>query len=42
VDIQAYSVKRTEILLSLLAITEGEDEEKFHNIADPYNFSYFY
>jgi methylase of polypeptide subunit release factors len=30
VDIQTYSVKRTEILLSLLAITEGEDEEKFN------------
>jgi len=29
VDIQEYSVERTEILLSLLAITHGEDEEKF-------------
>lgn len=29
VDIQKYSVDRTEILLSLLAITEGEDEKEF-------------
>jgi methylase of polypeptide subunit release factors len=29
VDIQKYSVERTEILLSLLAITEGEDEKEF-------------
>ena len=29
VDIQPYSVNRTEILLALLAITEGEDEEEF-------------
>jgi len=29
VDIQLYSVNRTEILLALLAITEGEDEEEF-------------
>lgn len=29
IDIQQYSVERTEILLSLLAITEGEDELKF-------------
>jgi len=29
VDIQKYSVERTEILLSLLAITENEDEEEF-------------
>ena len=30
VDIQKYSVERTEILLALLAITENEDEEKFN------------
>ena len=30
VDIQKYSVERTEILLSLLAITEGEDEKEFN------------
>ena len=29
VDIQKYSVERTKILLALLAITEGEDEEDF-------------
>jgi methylase of polypeptide subunit release factors len=29
VDIQKYSVERTKILLVLLAITEGEDEENF-------------
>ena len=29
VDIQKYSVERTEILLALLAITEGEDEKEF-------------
>ncbi len=29
VDIQKYSVERTEILLSLLAITANEDEEEF-------------
>ncbi len=29
VDIQSYSVDRTKILLSLLAITEGEDKENF-------------
>ena len=29
VDIQQYSIERTEILLSLLAISEGEDEEYF-------------
>ena len=29
VDIQPYSVNRTEILLALLAITEGEDDEEF-------------
>ncbi len=29
VDIQKYSVERTEILLILLAITEGEDEKEF-------------
>jgi len=29
VDIQLYSVERTKILLTLLAITEGEDEENF-------------
>jgi len=29
VDIQKYSVERTEILLSLLAITEKEDEKEF-------------
>ena len=29
-DIQGYSAKRTEILLSLLALTEGEDEEVYH------------
>lgn len=29
VDIQLYSVDRTKILLSLLAITEGEDEKEF-------------
>lgn len=29
VDIQKYSIERTEILLSLLAITYGEDEKKF-------------
>ena len=29
IDIQKYSVNRTEILLSLLAITEGEDEKEF-------------
>lgn len=28
-DIQKYSIERTEILLSLLAITQGEDEEEF-------------
>ena len=30
VDIQEYSIERTEILLSLLAITHGEDEKKFN------------
>lgn len=29
VDIQKYSIERTEILLSLLAITHGEDEKEF-------------
>ncbi len=29
IDIQKYSVERTEILLSLLAIAEGEDENEF-------------
>lgn len=29
VDIQEYSIERTEILLSLLAITHGEDEREF-------------
>lgn len=29
VDIQEYSIERTEILLSLLAITQGEDEKEF-------------
>jgi len=29
VDIQKYSVERTEILLALLAITENEDEKEF-------------
>ena len=29
VDIQHYSITRTEILLSLLAITKGEDNEEF-------------
>ena len=29
IDIQEYSIERTKILLSLLAITHGEDEEKF-------------
>jgi methylase of polypeptide subunit release factors len=29
VDIQKYSVERTEILLALLAITEGEDDKEF-------------
>ena len=29
VDIQKYSVERTEILLSLLAIADGEDENEF-------------
>ena len=29
VDIQKYSVERTEILLTLLAITEGEDNKEF-------------
>lgn len=29
VDIQKYSIERTEILLSLLAITENENEEEF-------------
>lgn len=29
VDIQKYSIERTEILLSLLAITQGEDEKEF-------------
>jgi methylase of polypeptide subunit release factors len=30
VDIQEYSIERTEILLSLLAITQGEDEKEFN------------
>lgn len=29
VDIQGYSIERTEILLSLLAIEQGEDEKEF-------------
>lgn len=29
IDIQKYSIERTEILLSLLAIAQGEDEEEF-------------
>ncbi|HAF29962.1 MAG TPA: N-6 DNA methylase [Bacteroidales bacterium] len=29
-DIQKYSIERTEILLSLLAITQGEDEKEFN------------
>lgn len=29
IDIQEYSIERTKILLSLLAITYGEDEEEF-------------
>lgn len=29
VDIQPYSIERTKILLSLLAITKGEDEKEF-------------
>lgn len=28
-DIQSYSIERTKILLTLLAVTEGEDEKKF-------------
>ena len=30
VDIQKYSIERTEILLSLLAIIQGEDEKEFN------------
>lgn len=30
VDIQPYSIERTKILLSLLAITQGEDEKEFN------------
>lgn len=30
VDIQEYSIERAEILLSLLAITQGEDEKEFN------------
>lgn len=30
VDIQGYSVTRTKLLLSLLALISGEDEEEFH------------
>ena len=30
VDIQKYSIERTEILLALLAITENEDEKEFN------------
>jgi len=29
-DIQSYSTNRTKILLSILALTEGEDEKDFH------------
>jgi adenine-specific DNA-methyltransferase len=29
-DIQAYSVKRAKILLSILALNEGEDKKEFH------------
>lgn len=44
VDIQEYSIKRTKILLSLLAITHGEDEEEFQfNLykADSLEFDWF-
>lgn len=30
VDVQEYSIERTKILLSLLAITQGEDEKEFN------------
>jgi adenine-specific DNA-methyltransferase len=29
-DIQSYSITRTKLLLSLLAVSEGEDEKEFH------------
>lgn len=29
-DIQSYSITRTKLLLSILALTEGEDKEEFH------------
>jgi adenine-specific DNA-methyltransferase len=29
-DIQEYSINRTKLLLSVLALTEGEDKKKFH------------
>ncbi len=29
-DIQSYSITRTKLLLSLLALSEGEDEKEFH------------
>lgn len=44
VDIQEYSIERTKILLSLLAITQGEDEKKFEfNLytADSLEFEWF-
>ncbi|MBE0497040.1 MAG: N-6 DNA methylase [Campylobacterales bacterium] len=44
VDIQEYSIERTKILLSLLAITYDEDEKEFHfNLytADSLEFEWF-
>ncbi|MDN5048582.1 HsdM family class I SAM-dependent methyltransferase [Aliarcobacter butzleri] len=43
VDIQEYSIERTKILLSLLAITHGEDEKEFQfnlYIADSLEFEW--
>ena len=43
VDIQPYSVNRTEILLALLAISEGEDEKEFQfniHIGDTLEFDW--
>jgi adenine-specific DNA-methyltransferase len=42
-DIQSYSITRTKILLSLLALSEGEDNKEFHFnlfVGDALNFEW--
>ena len=42
-DIQSYSITRTKLLLSLLALSEGEDKKEFHFnmfIGDALNFKW--